>query len=68
MAHSVRNGTVSPPLTSTGSYSTTTTGQKLNVVSRLAIEGKVKQGSDTASVKLYMKVRCVVQYAKSEVY
>lgn len=65
MAHSVRNGTVSPPLTSTGSYSTTTAGQKLNVVSRLAIEGKVKQGSDVASVKLYMKVCGVAQYVYS---
>ena len=62
MARSVRGGTVSPPLTSTGSYTTTAAGLKLNVVSRLAIEGKVKQGSENASVKLYMKVCRVAGY------
>jgi hypothetical protein len=34
----------------------------MNVVSRIAIEGKAKQGQDGASIKMYMKVgsRCSV--------
>ncbi|KAH8117079.1 hypothetical protein DFH11DRAFT_1579142 [Phellopilus nigrolimitatus] len=52
---SVRNGAFSPPLSSAASY--TTSGQsKLNIVSRLAIEGKAKQTSDGASIKLYLKL------------
>jgi hypothetical protein len=35
------------------------TGQavKMNVVTRIAIEGKAKQGQEGASIKIYMKVR-----------
>ncbi|KZT69808.1 hypothetical protein DAEQUDRAFT_241238 [Daedalea quercina L-15889] len=49
--------TVSPPLT-TASYSNATTmgQQKLNVVTRLAIEGKSKKGWDGASIKMYLKI------------
>jgi hypothetical protein len=51
---------VSPSRTST-SYSPTITPpghqQKLNVVTRVAIEGKARQGQDGASVKMYLKVR-----------
>lgn len=49
--------TVSPPLT-TASYSNATTigQQKLNVVTRLAIEGKSKKDWDGASIKVYLKV------------
>ena len=31
--------------------------QKLNVVTRLAIEGRAKHGQDGASIKIYLKVR-----------
>ena len=49
--------TVSPPLT-TASYSNATAigQQKLNVVTRLAIEGKSKKDWDGASIKMYLKV------------
>ncbi|KAI6045608.1 hypothetical protein EDC04DRAFT_2877034 [Pisolithus marmoratus] len=47
----------SPPLSTTGSSQITTTNQpKLNVVTRLAIEGKARQGHDGASVKMYLKL------------
>ncbi|KAI6036419.1 hypothetical protein BKA83DRAFT_4162552 [Pisolithus microcarpus] len=47
----------SPPFSTTGSSQVTTTHQpKLNVVTRLAIEGKARQGHDGASVKMYLKV------------
>ncbi|KAH9928157.1 uncharacterized protein B0H18DRAFT_1084589 [Fomitopsis serialis] len=49
--------TISPPLTSV-SYSNATAvaqQQKLNVVTRLAIEGKSKKGWDGASIKVYLK-------------
>ncbi|KAI5119935.1 hypothetical protein M0805_002124 [Coniferiporia weirii] len=52
---SIRNGAFSPPHSSAASY-TTSVQSKLNVVSRLAIEGKVKQGADGASIKLYLKI------------
>ncbi len=42
------------------SYSPTVTGnghQKLNVVTRIAIEGKAKQGQDGVSVKMFLKAR-----------
>ncbi|KAL4077231.1 hypothetical protein V8B97DRAFT_1940399 [Scleroderma yunnanense] len=47
--------TLSPPL-STASALTTTPQPRLNVVTRLAIQGKVKQGQDGASIKLYLKL------------
>ncbi|KAI6166843.1 hypothetical protein EDD17DRAFT_1893529 [Pisolithus thermaeus] len=47
----------SPPLSTTGSSQVTTTHPpKLNVVTRLAIEGKARQGHDGASVKMYLKL------------
>ncbi|KAI6005783.1 hypothetical protein EDD15DRAFT_2154204 [Pisolithus albus] len=48
----------SPPFSTTGSsQATTATHQpKLNVVTRLAIEGKARQGHDGASVKMYLKL------------
>lgn len=47
----------SPPFSTTGSSQVTTTHQpKLNVVTRLAIEGKARQGHDGASVKMYLKL------------
>jgi len=45
--------------TSTSSSPTITAGgqqQKLNVVTRVAIEGWAKQGEDGASIKIYLKV------------
>ena len=52
---------VSPSRTSTSYSPTVTPGhpQKLNVVTRVAIEGKAKQGQDGASVRMYLKVRFV---------
>ncbi|KAL5532859.1 ZCCHC8_2 [Sanghuangporus sanghuang] len=50
-----RNGAFSPTLSSATSY-TGTGPSKLNIVSRLAIEGKVKQSVDGASIKLYLKI------------
>ncbi|CCM03619.1 uncharacterized protein FIBRA_05763 [Fibroporia radiculosa] len=58
MAGSSRHArTASPPLTST-SYSNALTAvqQKLNVVTRLAIEGKSKKGWDGAAIKMYLKI------------
>ncbi|KAI6028572.1 hypothetical protein F5J12DRAFT_763443 [Pisolithus orientalis] len=47
----------SPPLSTTGSSQVTTTHQpKLNVVTRLAIEGKARHGEDGASIRMYLKV------------
>lgn len=49
---------VSPSRTSL-SYSTTITPghqQKLNVVTRVAVEGKARRGQDGASVKMYLKI------------
>ncbi|KIJ16973.1 hypothetical protein PAXINDRAFT_39161, partial [Paxillus involutus ATCC 200175] len=55
--HSRHTRTSSPPLSTTGSSQFTTTQQpKLNVVTRLAIEGKAKQGHDGAAVKMYLKL------------
>jgi hypothetical protein len=49
---------VSPSRTSTSYSPTVTPGQqqKLNVVTRVAIEGKARQGQDGAAVKMYLKV------------
>jgi hypothetical protein len=54
--------TVSPSRTSTSYSPTIIPGhqQKLNVVTRIAIEGKAKQGQDGAAVKIYLKVRVVL--------
>jgi hypothetical protein len=41
-------------------YSPTVTGngqQKLNVVTRVAMEGKAKKGEEGASIRMYLKVR-----------
>ncbi|TDL24918.1 hypothetical protein BD410DRAFT_766513 [Rickenella mellea] len=54
-ASSRRSGTLSPPLSSAASYSLGAQS-KLNIVSRLAIEGKAKQGFDGAAIKLYLKL------------
>ncbi|EGN95655.1 hypothetical protein SERLA73DRAFT_19786, partial [Serpula lacrymans var. lacrymans S7.3] len=50
--------TLSPPMSTTGSSQAQTIGQqpKLNVVTRLAIEGKAKQGQDGASIKMYLRL------------
>lgn len=57
-----RSGAFSPPLSSAASY-TANTQSRLNIVSRLAIEGKAKQNADGASIKLYLKVCLRVIYA-----
>lgn len=53
---------ISPPLSANASsqtFTATTQQQpKLNVVTRLAIEGKAKQGQDGIAIKMYLKV-CV---------
>ncbi|KAH9951863.1 hypothetical protein B0H21DRAFT_407 [Amylocystis lapponica] len=49
--------TLSPPLSSTGySFTPTIAQQRLNVVTRLAIEGKSKKGWDGAAIKMYLKI------------
>jgi len=49
--------TLSPPLTSTSYSNALTAGQqKLNIVTRLSIEGKSKKGWDGASIKMYLKM------------
>ncbi|TFK42450.1 hypothetical protein BDQ12DRAFT_597199 [Crucibulum laeve] len=49
-----------PSTLATSSYSPTVTSgghqSKLNVVTRVAIEGKAKQGQDGASIKMYLKL------------
>lgn len=55
-----RTRTLSPPLSNTSYSPTITPGpqqQKLNVVTRVAIEGKAKQGQDGVAIKMYLKVR-----------
>lgn len=51
--------TLSPPLSTVGSSHFTATAQqpKLNVVTRLTIEGKAKEGQDGIAIKMYLKVR-----------
>jgi len=52
--------TLSPPLSTVGSshtFTATAQQQKLNVVTRLAIEGKAKEGQDGVAIKMYLKVR-----------
>jgi len=47
----------SPPLSAAGSSQFTSTPQpKLNVVTRLALEGKAKHGDDGANLRMYLKV------------
>ena len=50
----------SPPLSVAGSSQFTTTPTtpqtKLNVVTRLVLEGKAKQDDDGATVRMYLKV------------
>ncbi|KAK7467512.1 60S acidic ribosomal protein P1 [Stygiomarasmius scandens] len=52
--------TLSPPISQSTSYSPTVTpysnSTKLNVVTRVAIEGKAKQGKDGANIKMYLKI------------
>ncbi|KAL6301581.1 hypothetical protein BKA93DRAFT_919584 [Sparassis latifolia] len=49
--------TLSPPLSTNGHFNAFTTGnQRLNVVTRLAVEGKSKKGWDGASIKVYLKI------------
>jgi len=47
---------MSPPPSTSSQAFTIGQQQKLNVVTRLAIEGKAKQGQDGASIKMYLKV------------
>ncbi|THV07794.1 hypothetical protein K435DRAFT_825156 [Dendrothele bispora CBS 962.96] len=51
---------LSPPISQSTSYSPTVTpysnSTKLNVVTRVAIEGKAKQGRDGANIKMYLKI------------
>lgn len=51
---------ISPPLSANASSHTfTATAQqqpKLNVVTRLAIEGKAKQGQDGIAIRMYLKL------------
>lgn len=50
---------MSPATTSTSYSPTITSGgqqQKVNVVTRVAIEGKAKQGQDGVAIKMYLKV------------
>ncbi|OCH92097.1 hypothetical protein OBBRIDRAFT_791612 [Obba rivulosa] len=59
MAVSSRYARTSSPPLSTASQSqaaTTYQQQRLNVVTRLAIEGHSKKGSDGASIKMYLKI------------
>ncbi|KAG8217685.1 hypothetical protein J3R82DRAFT_5838 [Butyriboletus roseoflavus] len=47
----------SPPISVAASSQFTTTPQpKLNVVTRLALEGKAKQGDDGATIRMYLKL------------
>ncbi|KAI9069109.1 hypothetical protein FKP32DRAFT_1641328, partial [Trametes sanguinea] len=49
----------SPPLTSRAysvSHATTVGQQKLNVVTRLAIEGRAERGANGAAIKMYLKI------------
>ncbi|KAG0697016.1 hypothetical protein DFH29DRAFT_984439 [Suillus ampliporus] len=51
--------TISPPLSANASshtFTATAQQQKLNVVTRLAIEGKAKQGQDGIAIKMYLKL------------
>jgi len=49
---------MSPRSTSSHTQTITSVGQvvKINAVTRIAIEGKAKQGEEGASVKMYLKV------------
>jgi hypothetical protein len=49
------SGTAYSPTITPGSQT-----QKLNVVTRVAIEGKAKNGDDGAGIKMYLKVRAFV--------
>ncbi len=52
---------MSPTSFSTSSYSPTiNSAQKLNIVTRVAIEGKANRDKDTANIKMYLKVRAAV--------
>lgn len=55
-ASSRRSGATSPPL-STSSLLTAGQQQRLNVVTRVAVEGKSKQGETGAAIRMYLKVR-----------
>ncbi|KAI0362449.1 hypothetical protein OH77DRAFT_1467190 [Trametes cingulata] len=49
----------SPPLSTTAysvSHATTVGQQKLNVVTRLAIEGRAERGANGAAIKMYLKI------------
>ena len=50
-AQTIASTTSSPTITASGQQ------QKLNVVTRVAIEGWAKQGEDGAGIKMYLKVR-----------
>ncbi len=50
---------MSPPSVNSYSPTVTSAGQvlKMNIVTRVVVEGKANQGQDGASIKMYMKVR-----------
>jgi len=47
---------LSPPLSTSSQAFTIGTQPKLNIVTRLAIEGRAKHGQDGAAIKMYLKV------------
>ncbi|TFK54657.1 hypothetical protein OE88DRAFT_1642017 [Heliocybe sulcata] len=53
-----RTRTSSPPLSTIGSSQAFTLGQqpKINIVTRLAVEGKAKHGYDGAEIRMYLKL------------
>ncbi len=63
--YSGRSVTGSPPLsfpssTYSISHGTTVGSQKLNIVTRVAIEGRAERGAKGAGIKMYLKVGIVV--------
>jgi hypothetical protein len=53
-----RSQTVSPPLSVATPSTVGTHTQRLNIVTRLAIEGNAKR-ADSVPIKVYMKVCCL---------
>jgi hypothetical protein len=54
---------LSPPLSQSSQAVTIGNLPKLNVVTRLAIEGKAKQSQDGVAIKVYLKVSHLVHFA-----
>jgi hypothetical protein len=55
---------LSPPLSTSSQAFTIGQQQKLNVVTRLAIEGKATQGDNGAAIKIYLKARMLMGFSK----